>query len=364
MRPLLDWTFLDPVKIQDEGVHAVCTAAWSFSRGDLIWDLFQARSTSGLALDATSHGFLLMDASWSGQQGRETEVTGSLTACVVVDILRSVVERSLLDTETFFGFSLRPNLRTSSPGDEGVWYRYQKLGALVHFVEATAGPDPQAVLRSVENFVQEAHHRWLKVAGGPKASVVHSAAAPLSHFTVAVEMGCFVGYTAIRLGWRLGVGSWGSSSRTSLVSTELEAVHVCISRHHVDAARLSGATEVWAGHIPWATPRYVEQFGAGGIGFTFMDHKGTRFHADLGHCRSCAALAPRSRLLCDNVLKPGAPVHLWMHHRSVAGVSSSAVVWSLHEFMEPECEDWQSVRDDSPRPQRETPFDPMSDSRL
>ena len=40
-----------------------------------------------------------------------------------------------------------------------------------------------------------------------------------------------------------------------------------------------------------ATPRYVEQFGAGGIGFTFMDHKGTRFHADLGHCRLDGSLS-------------------------------------------------------------------------
>jgi catechol O-methyltransferase len=164
---------------------------------------------------------------------------------------------------------------------------------------------------------------------------------------MCIEMGCFVGYTAVRLGWRFGqqLNQW-PSLRPAVLSTELEAVHVCIGRHHIDMAGLSGAAEVLPGHIPWTTPRYLELFGCGGIGFTFMDHKGTRFHTDLGECRALRVLSPRSRLLCDNVLKPGAPDHLWIHHRSTD--SSSAVVWALHEFLEPECEDWQSLRDEVP----------------
>jgi len=161
-------------------------------------------------------------------------------------------------------------------------------------------------------------------------------------------MGCFVGYTAMRLGWRLGgEGLWSASFRPAVLSTELEVVHICIARHHIDAAKLSSAAEVWPGHIPWATPRYVEQFGASGIGFIFMDHKGTRFHDDLSDCSALQSLAPWSRLLCDNVLKPGAPDHLWMHHRPKHCLPSAGV-WLLHEFCEPDVEDWQSLRDDGP----------------
>lgn len=238
-----------------------------------------------------------------------------------------------------------------SDNDLGAWYRYQKLGRLLGYVEATAlEGDPQSLLRSIEGFVKDAHHRWLKIAGGPKAEVVDEATRcrPLTAHEMCVEMGCFVGYTAIRLGWRLGMpGEWGSSLRPAVLSTELESVHVCIGRHHIDAARLSGAAEVLPGHIPWTTPRYVEQFGNAGVGFTFMDHKGTRFHTDLGECKASQVLSPWSRLLCDNVLKPGAPDHLWMHHRP-SHCGPSAAVWLLHEFCEPDCEDWQSLRDDPP----------------
>lgn len=224
------------------------------------------------------------------------------------------------------------------------WYRYQKLGRLLCFVEATAlGGSPQSILSCVEGFVGDEHERWLKIAGGPKADLIDAAVAtrPLSQAEVGIEMGCFVGYTAIRLGWRFGRGRPGG---LAVVSTEFDAVHVCVARHHVDAARLAGATEVWAGHIPWVTPRYSEQFGQHCAGFTFMDHKGTRFHQDFDDCRSSQISSPRFRLLCDNVLKPGAPEHLWNHHRT-SECSPGAIVWMLHEFMEPECEDWQSLYD-------------------
>jgi len=190
-----------------------------------------------------------------------------------------------------------------SPNDEAAWYRYQKLGRLLHYVEATVSEgDPQSLLDSIEGFVGDAHQRWLKVAGGPKRDVIDESicSRPLAPHEVGLEMGCFVGYTAVRLGWRLGAsGAFGASLRTASISTEFEALHVCISRHHLDLARLSSAAEVWAGHIPWTTPRYVEQFGELGVGFTFMDHKGTRFHQDIDDCWALKIQGPAARLLCE-----------------------------------------------------------------
>ncbi|CAE8639132.1 unnamed protein product, partial [Polarella glacialis] len=315
-------------------------------------EIFEGRARKAIGLDSTSYGFLLMHSSWGGDQQREIQVLSALASVLAVDVLRPVAAR-WVSMDAWSDRSWYPeHVLSRSLNDEGSWYRYQKLGRLIHFVEATAlHGSPQSLLHCIEGFVGESHQRWLKVAGGPKADVVDEAVRmrPLAAHEVGMEMGCFVGYTAIRLGWRLGGEGtgWGSSLRTGVVSTELEAVHVCISRHHIDAARLSSAAEVWAGHIPWTTPRYVEQFGDLGIGFTFMDHKGTRFHQDLADCRASGALAARSRLLCDNVLKPGAPEHLWMHHRSSRCVAGAQVL-SLHEFMEPDTEDWQSLRDNPP----------------
>eukprot|EP00440_Ansanella_granifera_P063500 gb/GFBE01068849.1/.p1 GENE.gb/GFBE01068849.1/~~gb/GFBE01068849.1/.p1 ORF type:complete len:411 (+),score=68.32 gb/GFBE01068849.1/:1-1233(+) len=341
--------FEQTADIDFQAVHALCCATWSLSRSDLTWELMDGRARDGnLGLDATSYGFLLMHGSWEGNQAREVEVLSALSSVLAVEALKPVASRWISQAMRAAG----PRL-LRSPGDEGAWYRYQKLGRLVHFVEATAQEgDPQSVLSSIENFVGESHQRWLKVAGGPKADVVEDAVRtrPLGDGEVGLEMGCFVGYTAVRLGWRLGGAgtAWGASLRTGLISAELEAVHVCLARHHVDAARLSSAVEVWAGHIPWATPRYIEQFGEFGVGFTFMDHKGTRFHQDLDDGLASRMLGPGSRLLCDNVLKPGAPVHLWAHHREWPGRSSSAMVLAMHEFLEPETEDWQSLLDIQP----------------
>jgi len=322
------------------------------SEGQSLWELMEGRARHGLALDATSHGFLLMHANWSGHHGREIHVLTALASCVAVEVLRPTVARGVAINAVFDGmFEPRRGLMRS-PSDDHAWYRYQKLGLLVHCIEATSlKGDAQSVLACVEGFVQEGHRRWLKIAGGPKASVIDAAtrARSLSEPEIGIEMGCFVGYTAIRLGWRLGSqGRWGASLRVGVLSTELEAVHVCIARHHIDGAGLSCAAEVWPGHIPWGTPRYAEQFGSFSAGFIFMDHKGTRFQDDLGDCSAMRVLPPGSRLLCDNVLKPGAPNHLWMHHR-VPHCYRSAVVWSLHEFLEPELEDWQSLRDEPQR---------------
>lgn len=341
--------FERPEEVDFQAVHALCGATWTLSEGHLAWELMEGRARHGLALDATSHGFLLMHGTWSGCHKREVQVLMALAACIPVEVLRPTIARGITINTVFDGIFEPQRGLLQSPNDDHAWYRYQKLGLLVHFVEATAlQGSPQSLLSCIEGFVKDGHRRWLKIAGGPKASVIDAATntRPLSSHEIGIEMGCFVGYTAIRLGWRLGSqGLWGASLRTGALSTELEAVHVCIGRHHIDGARLSCATEVWPGHIPWATPRYIEQFGSYSAGFIFMDHKGTRFHDDLGDCSALRLLPPRSRLLCDNVLKPGAPSHLWMHHRAPL-YGHSAVVWALHEFLEPDLEDWQSLRDE------------------
>lgn len=348
---LFERIFECPAKVDFQAVHAVCCATWALSREDLTWELFEARSRAGLALDATSQGFLLMHGGWQGQQLREIQVLLAVAWGASAEVLRATAARWITPDRWFDSMFHPRRVPIQSENDAGAWYRYQKLAHLINFVEAASlGADPQSVLSRIEGFVGDAHHRWLKIAGGPKAEVIDASvfARPLANHEVGVEMGCFVGYTAVRLGWRLGSESlWGASLRLGVLSTELEVVHVCIGRHHIDAARLSVAAEVLPGHIPWATPRYIEQFGGSGVGFTFMDHKGTRFHEDLGECKASQILAPWSRLLCDNVLKPGAPDHLWIHHRS-SHCPPSAVVWLLHEFLEPDTEDWQSLRDDPP----------------
>merc|ERR1711972_528166 len=174
-----------------------------------------------------------MHSSWEGKLQRNIQVLTALAWITTSEVLRPLAAR-WVTCDRWYDAAFHPErLPLQSENDIGAWYRYQKLGLLVDFVEATAEQgNPQSVLLSIEGFVKDAHHRWLKIAGGPKAEVVDAAvlARPLADHEVGVEMGCFVGYTAVRLGWRLGSkGLWGASVRLGVLSTELEVVHICIA---------------------------------------------------------------------------------------------------------------------------------------
>merc|ERR1711988_1890277 len=135
------------------------------SRGDLTWDLMQKRVHATYGLDATSYGFLLMHASWEAKPVHEMNVMSALSSVLPVESLQRVAAR-------WAGRFRRQEL-LRSPNDEAAWYRYQKLGRLLHYVEATVSEgDPQSLLDSIEGFVGDAHQRWLKVAGGPKRDVI------------------------------------------------------------------------------------------------------------------------------------------------------------------------------------------------
>lgn len=223
------------------------------------------------------------------------------------------------------------------PEDRQAVPRFHKLSHLLGHLE-TAPRYPAGVLQAIEGFVV-AGQRWLKVAGGTKAEVITSSMAQHAPHEgrAAVELGCFVGYTATRL----ASCCEAELPPPAVVSCEFEVIHVCVSRYALACARI-GSAEVWAGHLPWISPRIAEQLGEAAVSFTFMDHKGTRFHEDRRHFDALGLYAPNSCVLCDNVVHPGAPEYLWAErlrplHRCFA----------LQEFAQTEAlEDWQSFLQD------------------
>lgn len=228
-------------------------------------------------------------------------------------------------------------------------FRFSKLALLVHSLEAGGYyGSPEAVLEGVERFVI-AGQRWLKIAGGSKAELLEVATQrrQLTKEEVCVEFGCFVGYTAVRLGSLQNSRAQGRTG-TRVVSCEFELVHVRLSQYSLGLARLSHIAEVWPGHVPLITPRFTEAFGSYSAAFQFMDHKGTRFHEDRRHFEALKLYSPGACVVCDNVVHPGAPEYLW----AVLG-DSQHCCWSLEEFAQLEdLEDWQSVHDDDGGPLR------------
>lgn len=217
---------------------------------------------------------------------------------------------------------------------------YKKLAALLDFVEAQAAAgDAEAHLQAIESFGSGVG-QWLKVAADSKAQLLDASLRRRRCWRsdACVELGTFVGYTAIRLA-RWVAGPAPAPGRS--VSLEVDAIHALLTRHHLSLARLMAAADVWIGQALDLVPRLAEELGAPSLGLAFMDHRGTKFHSDLARLERHGTLLPGFTHVCDNVLKPGAPLCLWLvAHRPRGFVATS---WSMNEFAHSNSEDWMLV---------------------
>eukprot|EP00439_Symbiodinium_sp_Y106_P073510 s644_g13.t2 len=101
------------------------------------------------------------------------------------------------------------------------------------------------------------------------------------------------------------------------------------------------------GHSKDILPRLGKLDGDQKFAFVFMDQKGSRFHEALGNW-DLKLLADRDQLcdgavvVADNVLKPGAPIFLYLLAEAAKRGESATEIVELQEFAMP-AEDWMSV---------------------
>mmetsp|Transcript_66454 Transcript_66454/g.144849 ORF Transcript_66454/g.144849 Transcript_66454/m.144849 type:complete len:288 (+) Transcript_66454:3-866(+) len=183
-------------------------------------------------------------------------------------------------------------------------------------------------MTAVEQFA-ESRSLWLKITAWEKAVVVHELAR-LTRPRVVVEIGAYVGYSAMNLA--RAVRPYGGR----VASIEVDPVHVSIVRNMVDYAGLTETVDVWTGYCYDVIPHLLKAYGPRSVDMVFMDQKGTRFHTDLGLMEDLGLLADGAVILADNVLKPGAPLYIW-HLMHGPYVHTTAV--SVREFLL-QSEDW------------------------
>lgn len=205
--------------------------------------------------------------------------------------------------------------------------------------EARPG-DAVAFLGAVERFGSGVG-QWLKVAADSKAQLVEASLRRRRPWAsdACAELGTYVGYTAVRLA-RWLAGPEPTAGRA--VSLEVDPVHALITRKHLSLTRLTAASDVWVGQALDLIPRMAEDLGGPCLGLAFMDHRGTRFHSDLRRLQRHGALLPGFTHVCDNTLKPGAPLCLWLatYHQPGGAVAAN---WSMNEFAHWNSEDWMLV---------------------
>merc|ERR1719161_403745 len=126
----------------------------------------------------------------------------------------------------------------------------------------TGSPQPsQVVLEAIADFAANIG-QWLKVAGGTKGECVHDriccrwfASAELS-----TELGAFVRYSTARIACLLDTRA-SQHQGVRHASIEMDPVHVCVVRHHVNLARPAGAIRIVAGRVIDVLPFMSEEFG-------------------------------------------------------------------------------------------------------
>lgn len=188
--------------------------------------------------------------------------------------------------------------------------------------------DVDGCMAAVEQFA-ESRSLWLKITAWEKAVVVHEVAR-LNRPGVVVEIGAYVGYSAMNLA--RAVRPHGGR----VASIEVDPVHATIVRNMVEYAGLTDTVDVWTGYCYDVIPHLLEQYGPRSIGMVFMDQKGTRFHTDLGLMEELDLLADGAVVLADNVLKPGAPLYIW---QLAKGPFHDLTAVSVREFLL-QSEDW------------------------
>jgi len=215
------------------------------------------------------------------------------------------------------------------------------MALLVADVQKSGAEDAAMALEAIRQHSYGAG-QWLKVAGGGKANLIEDTLLSRSfhHGQVALEFGVFVGYTTIRLGQRSLEKRPRKEMVPFVVGLEVEPVHVCMARWMVDLARLSPVVEVWAGIAHDLLLRVGDEFGELSVWLSFMDHRGTKFHEDLDRLERLRLLAPSATIIADNVLKPSAPLFLWMTNTCQ---KYKTLNWALGEFVQNDVEDWMVI---------------------
>lgn len=210
-------------------------------------------------------------------------------------------------------------------------FHYKEASVLEAVSENAIAGDAASVHAAIE-FVG-LKEVWLKIAGGEKACVIDNLLAKHKPKLV-LEYGTYVGYTSTRIAMQ--VAQWGGK----VVTMEMDPVNATIARNHIELCGLSHVVTVQLGHSDDAVQIVLERFGERSVDMVFMDQKGTCFHNDIQALERWELLAEPAVILADNVLKPGAPYHVW---RICTMPQYQTDIIDLREFGSAPVEDWMTV---------------------
>ena len=168
--------------------------------------------------------------------------------------------------------------------------------------------DADDVIRTIDEFC---YQDSLLINVGDRKGAILDAALERGQPKTILELGCYVGYSAIRMARKLpGAGH--------LYSVEFNEANAEIARKIIDHADLSDRIHVVLGTLGngGQTLDHLESvcgLSAGGLDFIFIDHAKDAYLPDLRLILEKGWLHPGSIVVADNIKVPGAPeYHAYM----------------------------------------------------
>lgn len=171
--------------------------------------------------------------------------------------------------------------------------------------------NPEAVLKLIDEYVKE---NPMMIIGRYKGEVVLEQIRKIEP-SIMIELGCYVGYSAILFGSEIARQNklLSSNSRQGkYYSFELSEEFADIARQMIDLAGLSQTVEITVGAAGSTIPDFQSRITAEQGKFTaadivFIDHEKSLYVADLRVIESSSLIAPGTVILADNIYWPGAP---------------------------------------------------------
>ena len=159
-----------------------------------------------------------------------------------------------------------------------------------------------AAIAAIDKFAYR--HKFLINVGDEKGAILDAAIDRAKPGRV-LELGAYVGYSALRMARRLPAGG-------CVFSVEFSPANAAIARRIIDHAGASDRIKIVVGSIGdgGKTMKALEEehgFTRGGLDFVFIDHAKDAYLPDLQRILEAGWLHEGSTVVADNVGFPGAP---------------------------------------------------------
>lgn len=174
-----------------------------------------------------------------------------------------------------------------------------------HVLATAEQGDPESVLDAIDTFARTRNNL---VNVGDEKGLLLDAAVRKADPTVLLELGTYIGYSAVRTGRTMPAGA-------RLISIEFSAANAEVARDIIAHAGLADRVTVVVGTIGdggETIRRLTEEHGIteGTVDFVFVDHDKSAYLADLQRILDAGWLHAGTIVVADNMRIPGAPDYL------------------------------------------------------